>query len=149
MEYSLKELDNVPSPAIVSFSSKKTDKKDVYLYHKTTNRKIYEEELKDLRKKGEFDVIFTNKENEITEGAVTNIIIQKEKNFFTPPVSCGILNGVFREHLLRRGEIPLKEKILFKEDLVAADQIYMINSVRKMMPVTLSYPANEINPSNS
>jgi para-aminobenzoate synthetase/4-amino-4-deoxychorismate lyase len=125
------------SPLKTTFSTKRTDKKNIFYYHKTTNRILYTKELETFRKKGFFDIIFTNNENEITEGAISNIIMQKESGYYTPPLSSGLLNGVFRQHLFDKNKIALKEKALFKEDLLSADKIYLINSIRKIVPVIL------------
>ena len=124
-------------PAKVAFSEKKTDKGDVFLCHKTTNRALYDEELEKYRTMGFFDVIFSNQDGEITEGAITNIVIQDGEDHWTPPLSCGVLPGVFREYLLKAQVFPIKEKALRKEDLYKANKIFLINSVRKILPVVL------------
>lgn len=132
-------LNQIPSfPVKIVFSDKKIDKNDIFLKHKTTNRLLYDQQLKKYRKNGFFDCLFLNQEMEVTEGAITNIVIQKGKNWWTPPVTCGLLVGVYREYLLKKSKISLEEKILYKDDLLSADMICVINSVRKMVPATLS-----------
>jgi len=124
-------------PVKITFSNKRTDKNSVFFFHKTTNRAFYDKELTKYRKKGFFDVVFLNQDNEITEGAITNIIIQKNGNYLTPPLSSGLLNGVYRQYLLETDVLSLKEKILYKKDLLNADKIFVVNSVRKMLPAIL------------
>ena len=119
------------------FSEKKIQNNNVFLYHKTTNRDLYDEEHKKWRRKGYFDIIFTNKKGEVTEGAISNILIKKGSIYYTPPVHCGLLNGVFRRHLLESGGIPVKEKVLRREDVLSADEVFMMNSVRGMIKVVL------------
>jgi para-aminobenzoate synthetase/4-amino-4-deoxychorismate lyase len=51
--------------------------------------------------KGLMDVIFMNERQEVTEGAISNVIIERNGRFVTPPVTCGLLNGVYRRHLYR------------------------------------------------
>ncbi|MFH1846002.1 MAG: aminotransferase class IV [Candidatus Omnitrophota bacterium] len=121
-------------PVKIKLSHKKTDKNDIFLYHKTTNRSLYEKDLSKYQKTGFFDVIFTNQNNEITEGAITNILIQKNREYLTPPLTCGLLNGTYREFLLKYKTFPLTEKVLYKQDIVFADRIFLINSVRKFVP---------------
>jgi len=121
-------------PKKVRFSDKKVCSKDVSLFHKTTNRNLYDKEYKRWNKKGYFDVIFLNEKNQVTEGAISNIIIKKGKVYFTPPVECGLLNGVYRRYLFKNG-FPVKEKILYKKDIEDADEVYMANSVRKLAKV--------------
>ena len=119
----------------VRFSDKRVSSRHVFLYHKTTDRELYNKEHKKWKKKGYFDIIFTNEKNQITEGAISNIIIKKGKTYYTPPVESGLLNGVFRKSLLKK--IPLKEKVLYKKDVLCANEVYMVNSVRGMKRVEL------------
>jgi para-aminobenzoate synthetase/4-amino-4-deoxychorismate lyase len=46
-----------------------------------------------------------------------------------------LLAGVFRNVLLQRGT--LAERVLRREDLARASEIWLINSVRGWIPVTL------------
>ena len=124
-------------PVKVKFSEKKVDKGDSFLKHKTTNRSLYGSELEKIREEGFFDCLFFNESGEVTEGAITNVIIKKGKEYFTPPTSSGLLPGTYREHLLSSQEVPLKEKVLYKEDLLNADEIFIVNSVRKMLRAKL------------
>lgn len=96
-----------------------------FLYYKTTIRETMPKEV--------FEYIRTNERGEITEGTFTNIAVEKDGKLFTPPISCGLLNGTYRQKLLREGK--LIEKILFIEDLKKADKIFCFNSVRKMVEV--------------
>ena len=65
----LKELDTKQNKIV--FSHKKVDSKNLFLYHKTTNRTLYDNELKKARKNGFYDVVFTNEKDEITEGTIS------------------------------------------------------------------------------
>lgn len=130
-------LEDIYDPIKISFSDKKVKKQDPLLYHKTTNRSLYDSELSKYRKDGFFDVIFTNMDNEITEGAVSNILIMKNGRYFTPPVSCGLLDGTYRKHLFLEKKINLEEKILYKKDIFEADKVIVINSVRKTITALL------------
>lgn len=133
-----KKIEAMPElPVKVALSDKHTDRDDVFLYHKTTNRAFYDAAHAEAKAKGLFDIIFSNNEGEITEGAITSILVRKADMFFTPPVLSGLLPGVYRAHLLDSDEYPIKEKVLFKEDLFGADEIFVMNSVRKLLPARL------------
>jgi len=123
-------------PVKIRFSTKRTFSDNMFLYHKTTNRHLYDEEYNRWNKKGYFDVIFTNEKNQITEGSISNIIIKKGRFFYTPPIGCGLLEGVFRKNLFKENPL-LKEKVLYKKDLLNADEIYVANSVRGMLRAVL------------
>ncbi len=130
-------IDKESGPFKVSFSDKRVCSSDVFLYHKTTNRVLYNSEYAKWRKKGYSDIIFTNEKGHVTEGAISNIIIKKGKCYYTPPVECGLLNGVFRRHLIETRKIPVREKVLRREDILDADEVFMMNSVRGMVKVAL------------
>ena len=97
------------------------------LYHKTNIRLPFPKDV--------FDEICVNEKGELTEGTFTNIGIQLNGTIYTPPIECGLLNGVTRQKLLREGKI--KEKILYPSDLQNAEKIYCFNSVRGIVEVTL------------
>jgi len=74
-------------------------------------------------------VLFLNLRGEVTEGAISNVFIEKDGGWSTPPVECGLLAGVYRRHLLEtRPEI--EERVLTLDDLQGADSIYLTNAVR-------------------
>ncbi len=133
---SLFELQKDCRPKVY-FSAKRTQSQDSFLYHKTTERKIYDEEYTRCRRAGFYDVIFANEKGEITEGAISNIFIGKNGFFYTPPLSCGLLDGVYRRYLLNSKKRRIKEKVLFKEDLLRAEEVYLSNSVRGLVRVRL------------
>jgi len=120
-------------PWRVGVASVPVNSGNVFLYHKTTNRSVY-----DGAREADMtvdDVILFNEKGEITESTVANVVIEKNGQLLTPPVRCGLLAGVFREWLLENGEI--REGILTLKDLKSAGRVYLINSVRKWIPVEI------------
>ena len=99
---------------------------DVFLYHKTTRRQVYERVL--AANPGCDDVILVNEEGEVTESATANVVVRDQDGCWTPPVECGLLAGTFRGYLLERGAI--REKRLTIADLQAAKEVWLVNSVR-------------------
>lgn len=129
-------IESPQSPRI-SLSKTKTDSNDRFLYHKTTNRKLYDDELRSARSLGYFDVIFQNERDEITEGAISNIFVEKNGKLYTPPLSCGLLPGTYRRYVLESPEWDTDEKVLTLEDLLNADRIYLTNTIQGMLEVIL------------
>ncbi|MBN2684055.1 MAG: chorismate-binding protein [Pontiellaceae bacterium] len=111
----------------VALSPNPVDSHDVFLFHKTTHRTVYE--LAKAARPDCDDVILWNERGEVTESAIANVVIEKDGRLLTPPVECGLLGGTFREHLLKNGA--LEEGVVTRDDLRAADKIYLINSVRR------------------
>ena len=102
------------------------DPGNIFLYHKTTNRWVYDKAL--AERMDADDVILWNQRGEITEASSSNIVLQLKDDYVTPPVNSGLLPGTRRAELMDQGK--LKVKILYKTDLENADQIILINSVR-------------------
>lgn len=109
------------------------DSTDPYLYHKTTRRHVYTSAL--AKASGYDDVLLWNERGELTESCIANLVVELDGNLYTPPVTCGLLAGVYREALLREGKIA--ERIIRKEELSKCTRILLVNSVRGMWEVKL------------
>lgn len=109
--------------------------KNEFLYYKTTYRPWYYDSFQRIKNGEIYDEIFFNENGELTEGARSNIVLQLNGNLYTPPVQCGLLNGVFRQELLKNNKCT--EKILYKKDLEKAEKIFCVNSVRGMVEIRL------------
>lgn len=123
--------------AVCAISGLKTDHNDIFLQHKTTHRTLYDQEFRKYQKKGYADVLFFNTKGELTEGAISNVIIEKDGIFYTPPIECGILPGIYRDFLLNKDQKKYTEKKLARKDIDTADAIYICNSVRKMQRIQI------------
>lgn len=122
-----------PTGPYIAFATTPVDSANPFLYHKTSNREVYRCELE--KRPDCTDVIFVNERGEVTEGAVSNVVIRNAGLLLTPPVTSGLLPGTFRAELLENGEIG--EQVLMPSDLEQADAIYLINSVRRWRRVRL------------
>ena len=78
-----------------------------------------------------------NERDEITEGAISNVFIKVKGCYFTPPLECGLLNGIYREYLMKTLK-DVREKVITVSDLLSADEILLCNSVRKSRKVELA-----------
>jgi para-aminobenzoate synthetase / 4-amino-4-deoxychorismate lyase len=123
------QLPPAPPETILSaaFARTQVDSRDLFLYHKTTNRTLYREEL--AARPDCTEVIFLNERGEVTEGATTTVVAKLDGALITPPIRCGLLPGVFREKLLSQGAI--RERVITREELEHAEEIYLVNSVRR------------------
>lgn len=131
-EWHTDEISPIDQPVLVDIASSPINSTNVWLYHKTTNRDIYN----DRKNKNVFDTLLWNENNEITEFTIGNIIIRLNGSLFTPPVHCGLLNGTLRRQLVSDGKV--QERILHKEDIMNATDIWLVNSVRNWIRVSLS-----------
>ncbi len=120
-----------PARLRLGFAAGPVDRNDVFLFHKTTSRAIYKEAR--ASRPDCDDVLLWNRECEITESSIANVILDIGGELLTPPVTSGLLPGTFRRQLLERGEI--RERILMKDDVRRAASICLVNSVRKWIHV--------------
>lgn len=126
-------LNPLPDPLRARISERPVDSAYPLLFHKTTERRVYEERLQE--RPGFDEAVLVNERGEVTEFANGNLIAIIDGVAWTPPLECGLLPGVMREVMLERGE--LRERILRPADLRRADAIERINSVRGRSRVVL------------
>lgn len=131
-------IEAEPAPAIrsvrVGLAKTRVDPSEVFLFHKTTHRKTYQEAL-DTRPDCD-DVILVNSRGEITETTTANLVLDMEGRLLTPRQECGLLPGTFRTRLLSEGVI--EEAVLRSDDLRRARAVWLINSVRKWVPAVIA-----------
>lgn len=82
---------------------------------------------------GVFDTILWNSAGEITEGTRGNLAFFIEGRWITPPLACGLLNGVGRSAALSAGRVV--EGVVRLADLERATEVAFINSLRGWLPV--------------
>ena len=126
-------LQRLEASAMLAIAKQPVDSGDVFLYHKTTNRSVYERAKADFPEAD--DVLLFNERGEITESCIANVVVELDGRKVTPPVSCGLLAGALRAGLLEEGEI--EEQVVTFDDIKRADSVWLINSVRKWRPVRL------------
>ena len=120
-------------PVRVGLAVNAVDSSEIWLYHKTTNRHLYE---KARASRPDCDeVILWNERGELSEATSSNIVLEQNGRMITPPVSCGLLDGTFRQHLLEQGRI--HEGVLTVADLHRNTPLFLINSVRRWRTASL------------
>jgi para-aminobenzoate synthetase/4-amino-4-deoxychorismate lyase len=120
-------------PLRVALAREPVDSTEIFLYHKTTNRLIYENARQPRPDCN--DVLLWNEKGELTESSVANIVVEMDGDLYTPPVDSGLLPGTFRAWLLDAGKI--QERQLKISDLTRCSKIWLINSVRKWQEAAL------------
>ena len=123
--------DAATHPQRCCLAPEPVDATNPFLYHKTTNRSVYEQAL--AASPGYADVILWNKKGEVTESCIANVVVKLEGELYTPPVQCGLLPGTHRAYLLEQGKV--KERVIRIDDLAQSPHVYLISSVRKQREV--------------
>ena len=102
------------------------DAADEFLYHKTTQRDLYDRHAP--TDPACFDTLLWNADGELTEFTRGNLVLNLNGKLVTPPVACGLLPGTLRQELLATGKI--SEARLARAHLAQAKAIWFINSLR-------------------
>lgn len=123
-------------PPTVAWAAGAVDSADPFLAHKTTRRAAYDRALKAATAAGHWDLLFVNERGEVTEGARSTLFIQKDGRWLTPPVSCGLLPGVFRRHFMTGVHVDVRP--LTPEDVRTADRVCLANAVWGMVDMRLA-----------
>ena len=132
----------IPDFVKIIISEKTINSENKFQYFKTTNRKLYNSELANYNRAGYFEVLFFNEKEELAEGTTTNIFIKKNNIWLTPPVTSGLLPGIYRNHFLSNQK-DAKETIITINDLLNADEVILTNSVRGEVKVDSLHYTNE------
>ncbi|HXE81313.1 MAG TPA: aminodeoxychorismate synthase component I [Vicinamibacterales bacterium] len=117
----------------VALASTPIDPTERFLFHKTTNRGVYERARAD--RNGVFDVLLRNERGELTEFTTGNLVVELDGARWTPPRGCGLLAGTFRGELLDSGAV--RERVIRCEDLARISRLWLVNSVREWVEVRL------------
>jgi len=81
------------------------------------------------------ELIFVNEKNNITETRFHNVIVEIDGKKYTPRLEDGALDGIYRKIMIESKEIFVKSISL--EEFENASAIYIINSVRGIIPAFL------------
>lgn len=118
----------------VLLASTRTRSTDVFLHHKTTHRSFYEEQFATARRVGADEVLFQNELGDVTEGAISNVLLEIDGRTVTPALYCGVLSGVKRAQILEQNGAVI-ERSVGLDELRRADAIWMCNALRGVRAV--------------
>ncbi|MFA4795606.1 aminodeoxychorismate synthase component I [Leptospira kirschneri] len=135
--YEFEILENFPKKGTLKICNVLMNSSSEFRKHKTNLREIYDQEGKRSREAGHLDILFLNEKKEITEGSISNIFVKIGDSYFTPPMSSGLLPGIFRNRLLKRKGF--YEKTFSLDDLFRSNSVFLCNSLRGILRVKEIY----------
>lgn len=112
----------------LAVSTDRVNSKDRYQFHKTDHRPLYEPGYKAATEAGFDEVLYFNEQGSLAEGAISNVFVRIGANWLTPPVSTGLLGGIWRAHQLET--LNALEENITLETLQSAEEILLGNSLR-------------------
>jgi len=113
-----------------AFAGSAVDSQDWRVRHKTTSRGFYDQALASAP--GCDEVVFVNERGEVTEGSRTNIFLERDGVWLTPPLSSGLLDGCLRRALIENGPERVVERVLYPVDL-ARGTVWFGNALRGLV----------------
>ncbi len=90
------------------------------------------------RRKGAREALFKTDDGQVLEGATSNLFILKNGILLTPPAGELVLAGIIRRQVLLAAqglELPSKERSISVDDLWAADEAFLTNSLFDLLPI--------------
>ncbi len=139
IEVSSAVLDRgAPEPIRLALDDVPVDPTDVFLFHKTTMRRRYEDAR--ARHPDADDTLLINARGEITETTAANVAVMLGGRWWTPPLDSGLLAGTERAALLDEGAI--EERAVDVEEARTAQALAVLNSVRGWRRAVLVDPGS-------
>ncbi|AST33083.2 bifunctional anthranilate synthase component I family protein/aminotransferase class IV [Ralstonia solanacearum] len=113
-------------------------------HHKTSLRAAYDAAWQAAEREGAFDAVFFNADGTLAEGGRSTVLVKLEGQWWTPPLSAGVLPGVMRGVLLDDARpwlgAPLHERVLTRAEVARAEAIAVCNALRGVVPAHFEPP---------
>lgn len=106
--------------------------------HKTTLRAAYDAGVRAAEAAGAFDSLFFTADGRLVEGGRSNVFLQLDGRWWTPPLADGALPGVMRGLLLEDPAWAAAERPLTRADLARAEAVVVCNALRGAVPARLA-----------
>ncbi len=119
--------------------SRKMTKPRVSCDVKAIDYRFFQKAHEEAARQGYDEAVVLNRNNEIVEGARTNIFLCKQGVLYAPALRSGGLNGITRQVVLKLAKeagIKIRLKILGVEDFYQADEAFLTNSLLEVIPAS-------------
>lgn len=124
-------------PVRLMLAADATSAADIFLRHKSSIRARYDAAWREAEAHGAFDMLFFNERGELTEGGRSNVFVQIDGQWYTPPLACGVLPGVMRGVLLDDPAWSARERVITRALLASAQQVVVCNALRGVLKAAL------------
>lgn len=135
LSWAVRPLEAAVLPVRLRLTTVRVHSADPLLAHKTSLRARYDAAAVEARLAGCDDGVIANERGEATETSRFNLFVREGAVLLTPPLSSGVLPGILRAQLVSEGTA--REAALPIERLAAAQQLFIGNSARGLVPATL------------
>lgn len=111
---------------------------DPTIGHKTTSYFARLASLREAHAVGAFESLWLTPDERVAEGAISSLFAVRDETLLTPPLDTPVLPGITRAAVIELSaglRIPVREQALRLQDLLAADELFLTNSLMQLMPV--------------
>jgi branched-chain amino acid aminotransferase len=94
--------------------------------------------LRDAQRAHCVETLWFTPDNLLAEGSISNVFIVKGGRLATPPLDTPVLPGIARQVTMECAQaagIAVKERAVNINDLLDADEVFLTNSIMRIMPV--------------
>jgi len=137
-----REPEPPPAGGVVVVVSRLRTLADPLALLKSTSRLRHVVAREEARRLGAFEALLLNEHGDVAEGTISNLFVVRERTLLTPGPGEGALDGILRRKLLssfEREPLPgvsaAREGRVALEDLLRADELFLTNSTRRVIPV--------------
>jgi branched-chain amino acid aminotransferase len=104
---------------------------DAFSNFKTGNFLLYDMAAAHAKNQQSNESLILNTNNHICDSTISNIFLIKNGSIYTPPLTDGAIQGIFRQYLIQKipGIITLS---LNKELIAEADEVFLTNAIHAM-----------------
>ena len=95
--------------------------------------------MQEAVRRGAFEGVMRNYRGELAECTQSNLFVVKDGVALTPPLDAGLLPGITRAFLFEiaaEAGILMREAVLGDADLLEADEVFLTNTTRGVLPAT-------------
>ncbi|MCK4342275.1 MAG: aminotransferase class IV family protein [Phycisphaerae bacterium] len=106
--------------------------------HKTTSYFARLASLRAAHAQAAFEALWLTPDGHLAEAAISNVFVVHDQQLLTPPLDTPVLPGITRATVIELAvalDIPVRETPLTLEDVRAADEVFLTNSMMEVMPV--------------
>jgi para-aminobenzoate synthetase/4-amino-4-deoxychorismate lyase len=132
-EASVRDIPAADRAVRLAVDPQPVDRSDVFRYHKTTVRAMYDESA--ARFPDADDVVSVNDRGDAVETTIGNLLVRVGGRWLTPPLDAGCLPGVGRAVLLDEGAV--EEADIAVAVLREAEKVEVVNALRGRREATL------------
>jgi branched-chain amino acid aminotransferase len=111
---------------------------DPMVGHKTTSYFPRLAALREAHGRGLFESLWLTPEGEVAEGSISSVFLVKDDQLITPPLDTPVLPGITRAAVIEaaiEAGVPVQEKAVTVEELLAADEVFLTNCLMEIVPV--------------